>query len=227
LSTKAKKTAAVKKTVAKKAQKATAVKTGKRVVAVKAAAVSKTDSTEKTQKVSTTKVVKKETSRVDPECWTIVESESKSIKDRHAASVKSTSENHTSHIIITYNQRKTTMVTHPDTQAQATIINDYRNVKQFKEGQVTLTGIDQNNSMETQTVNLSFVLETVEDKQYRLDIDGIYAPDTSVIVMTYEDLRKVGLKVDYDSGKIVAPDGQIIRMRIQDTVWTIPVMMEE
>jgi hypothetical protein len=66
--------------------------------------------------------------------------------------------------------------------------------------------------METQTENLSFVLETVEYKHYRLDIDSIYASDASAIVLAKEDLRKAGLKVDYDSGKIVAPDGQILRM---------------
>jgi hypothetical protein len=119
------------------------------------------------------------------------------------------------------------MVAYPDSQAQATITNDCRNVKQFKKDKVTLTGIDKNSSMEARETNLSFVLETVEGKQRRLDIDGIYAPHASAIVLTHEDLRKAGLKVDYDLGKIVAPDGQIIRMRMQDAVWTIPVMMEE
>ncbi len=52
-------------------------------------------------------------------------------------------------------------------------------------------------------------------------------PDISAIVLSHEDLRKAGLKVNYDSGKIVASDGQIIRMTIQDVVWTIPVMMEK
>ena len=63
-------------------------------------------------------------------------------------------------------------------------------------------------------LNLSFVLETFEDKQHRLDIDDIYVPDDSAIVLVYEDLRKVGLKVDYDLEKIVTPNGQIIHMRM-------------
>ncbi len=54
--------------------------------------------------------------------------------------------------------------------------------------------------------------------------EGTYASDA---LQTHEDLRKAGLKVDYDSGKIVAPDGQIIQMKMQSTVWTIPVMMEK
>jgi hypothetical protein len=87
---------------------------------------------EKAQKTWTTNVDKKETSKTGPEGWTIVESKSKSIKDRYTAPEKRTSEKHTPRIMITYNQRKTTMVAHPDTtQAQATITNDYRNVKQF------------------------------------------------------------------------------------------------
>ena len=79
--------------------------------------------------------------------------------------------------------------------------------------------------MVAQTANLSCLLETVNDKNNRLDIDDIYVPDTSVIVLAHEDLRKAGLKEDYDSGKIVSPDGQTMKM--QSTVWTIPAMMEK
>ena len=74
---------------------------------------------------------------------------------------------------------------------------------------------------------MSFLPETVDDKYCRLDVDGIYATDASAIVLAHEDLRKAGLKVDYDSGKIVAPDGQIIQRKMQNSVWTIPVMMEK
>ncbi len=71
----------------------------------------------KAQKAAAAKAAKKEASKADPEGWTIVESKSKSIKDRHAAPEKSTPEKRTSHIMITYNHRKATMVAHPDTQA--------------------------------------------------------------------------------------------------------------
>jgi len=42
---------------------------------------------------------------------------------------------------------------------------------------------------------MSFLLETVDDKYYRLDVDGIYATDASAIVLAHEDLQKAGLNV--------------------------------
>jgi hypothetical protein len=47
----------------------------------------------------------------------------------------------------------------------------------------------------------------------------MYAPEPDA-VLAHEDLRKAGLKVAYDSAKIVAPDGQIIQMKMQNSVWT-------
>jgi hypothetical protein len=103
-SAKTKKTVADKETAIKKAQKAT--------------------TTEKAQKAAAAKTDKKETSKADPEGWTIVEPKSKSIKDRHATPEKRTPEKRKSHILIKYNQRKETMVIHPDTKVQTTITND-------------------------------------------------------------------------------------------------------
>lgn len=90
-------------------------------------------------------------------------------------------------IMMTYNQRNDV---HPDTQVQELITNDCRHVKTLKKGKVTLTGIDTNSRVLAQTSSMG--------------------PDVSVIVLAHEDLRKTGLKVHYDSRRIVAP-GPIIQ----------------
>jgi hypothetical protein len=36
-------------------------------------------------------------------------------------------------------------------------------------------------------------------------------------------MRRAGLRVDYDEGRISTPDGQTIKMKMIDSVWTVPV----
>jgi hypothetical protein len=36
-------------------------------------------------------------------------------------------------------------------------------------------------------------------------------------------MRKVGIRVDYDEGRISIPDAQTKKMKMIDSVWTVPV----
>ncbi len=123
----------------------------------------------------------------------------------------------------TYSRALTAVLAHPDTQAQMSVGNKPEFVKEFKESQVTLVGIGKGSGIPAHIAKLSFVLQAENKNTYTLETEGVYSKEASAVVLSHENMRRVGLRVDYDEGRISTPDGQTIKMKMIDSVWTVPV----
>jgi hypothetical protein len=113
----------------------------------------------------------------------------------------------------TYSRVLTVVLTHPDTQAQMSVASKPEVVKEFKENQVTLVGIGEGSGIPTHIVKLSFVLQAENKNTYTFETEGVYSKEASTVVLSHENMRRAGLRVDYDEGRISTPDGQTIKMR--------------
>ena len=58
---------------------------------------------------------------------------------------------------------------------------------------------------------------------YTLETESVYSQDTSVVVLSHDIMRRTGLVVDYDEGRISTPDAQTVKRKMIDSVWTVPV----
>jgi hypothetical protein len=124
----------------------------------------------------------------------------------------------------TYSRALPAVLAHPDTQAQISVANKPEFVKEFKESQVTLVGIGEGSGIPAHHIaKLSFVLQAENKSTYTLETEGVYSKEASAVVLTHENMRRAGLRVDYDEGRNSTPDGQTIKMKMIDSVWTVPV----
>jgi hypothetical protein len=103
------------------------------------------------------------------------------------------------------------------------VVNKPEFVKEFKESQVTLVGIGKGSGIPVHIAKLSFVLQAENKSTYTIETDGVYSKEASVVVLSHENMRRTGLRVDYDEGRISTPYGQTIKMKMIDSVWTVPV----
>jgi hypothetical protein len=122
----------------------------------------------------------------------------------------------------TYSRALPAVLAHPDTQAQMSVANKPEFVKEFKESQVTLVGIGKGSGIPSHIAKLSFVLQAENKITYTFETEGVYFKEASAVVLSHENMRRAGLRVDYDEGRISTPDGQTIKKMI-DSVWTVPV----
>jgi hypothetical protein len=123
----------------------------------------------------------------------------------------------------TYSRALSAVLAHPDTQAQMSVANKPEFVKEFKESQVTLVGIGKGTGIPAHIAKLSFVLQADNKSTYTLETEGVYSKEVSTVVLSHENMRRAGLRVNYDEGRISTPDGQTIKMKMIDSVWTVPV----
>jgi hypothetical protein len=93
-------------------------------------------------------------------------------------------------------------------------------VKEFKESQVTLVGIGKGSGIPTHITKLFFALQGKNRITYTLETEGVYSKEASTVVLSHENKRRAGLRVDYDEGRISTPYGQTIKMKMIDLVWT-------
>jgi hypothetical protein len=96
-------------------------------------------------------------------------------------------------------------------------------VKAFNGSQVTLVGIKKGSGIPAHIARLSFVLQAENNSTYTLETEGVYSQDASAVVLSHDSMRRAGLVVDYDEGRISTPDGQTMKMKMIDSVWTVPV----
>ena len=113
-------------------------------------------------------------------------------------------------------------ITFPDTQTQTSVTNKPEFVKEFRGCQITLLGIG-GSGIPAQVVELSFILRYENKKPFKIETLDVYAQQVSVVVLSHHGVRKAGFKVDYDEDRMLTPDGYTIKMRMQDSVWTVPV----
>jgi hypothetical protein len=103
------------------------------------------------------------------------------------------------------------------------VANKPKFVKEFKESQVTLVGIGKGSGIPEHIAKLSFVLQAENKSTYTLETEGVYFKEASSVVLSHENMRRAGLRVDYDEGSISTPDVQTMKMKMIDSVWTVPV----
>jgi hypothetical protein len=84
----------------------------------------------------------------------------------------------------TYSRALSVVLAHPDTQAQMSVENKPEFVKEFKENQVTLVGIDKGSGIPTNIVKLSFVLQAENKSTYTIETEGVYSKEVSEVVLS-------------------------------------------
>jgi hypothetical protein len=109
-----------------------------------------------------------------------------------------------------YSRAASVVLAHPDTQAQMSVTNKPEFVKAFNGSQVTLVGIKKGSGIPAHIARLSFVLQAENNSTYTLETEGVYSQDASAVVLSHDSMRRAGLVVDYDEGRISTPDGQTI-----------------
>ena len=190
----------------------------------------------------------KQRPQLEDDGWTIVTYSKSRRKHPHTAPEKRVPEKRGHHIVMKHNQKNKekanssisscsslvvnpnthsralpAVLAHPDTQAQMSVANKPEFVKEFKESQVTLVGIGKGSGIPAHIAKLSFVLQAENKSTYTLETEGVYSKEASAVVLSHENMRRAGLRVDYDEGRISTPDGQTIKMKMIDSVWTVPV----
>jgi hypothetical protein len=110
-----------------------------------------------------------------------------------------------------YSRATSVVLAHPDTQAQMSVTNKPDFVKAFNGNQITLIGIGKGSGIPDHITRLSFVLQEENNSTYTLETEGVYSQDASAVVLSHDIMRRAGLVVDYDEGRISSPDGQTVK----------------
>jgi hypothetical protein len=79
-----------------------------------------------------------------------------------------------------------------------------------------------------QYADLAFRLKTNKGRHITLRIrkPGLFLPEAKEILLAHQDLEDSGFRVDYHTGKMRAPRGQMITMVKSGDLWQIPVMSQ-
>ena len=115
---------------------------------------------------------------------------------------------------------------HPDTQAEVSITPYAQNVAKLHGRVVKLKGEVSGVSLNAQVADLVFHLRTVNGDAYRLAIheSGLYHPEAHAAILAHHDIEAAGLRVDYTTGHMTTPDGDIIQMTKRNKVWVAPLV---
>ena len=114
---------------------------------------------------------------------------------------------------------------YPDTQAEVSITNTPEHVVRKHSKSARVQGL-LGKSQIAQYADLAFRLKTDKGRHITLRIrkPGLFLPEAKEILLAHQDLEDSGFRVNYHTGKMRAPRGQMITMVKSGAVWQIPVM---
>jgi hypothetical protein len=114
---------------------------------------------------------------------------------------------------------------YPDTQAEVSITNTPEHVVRNHSKSAKVQGLLGKPQI-AQYADLAFRLKTDKGRHITLRIrkPGPFLPEAKEILLAHQDLEDSGFRVDYHTGKMRAPKGQMITMIKSGAVWQIPVM---
>jgi hypothetical protein len=114
---------------------------------------------------------------------------------------------------------------YPDTQAEVSIANTPEHVVRKHSKSAKLQGLLGKPQI-AQYADLAFRLKTDKGRYItlRLRKPGLFLPEAKEILLAHKDLEDAGFRVDYHTGKMRAPRGQMITIVKSGAVWQIPVM---
>jgi hypothetical protein len=114
---------------------------------------------------------------------------------------------------------------YPDTQAEVSITNTPEHVVRKHSKSARLQGLLGKPQI-AQYADLAFRLKTNKGRHITLRIrkPGLFLPEAKEILLAHQDLEDSGFRVDYHTGKMRDPRGQMITMVKSGVVWQIPVV---
>ena len=114
---------------------------------------------------------------------------------------------------------------YPNTQAEVSITNTPEHVVRKHSKSARVQGL-LGKSQIAQYADLAFRLKTDKGRHITLRIrkPGLFLPEAKEILLAHQDLEDSGFRVDYHTGKMRAPRGQMITRVKSCAVWQISVM---